>query len=129
MRLLMLTLLVTASAVATAAHHGKILTNKAGMTLYTFDKDQRNESTCYDSCAAQWPPYLAAQGAEAKKGWKIIERNDGTKQWAYKGHPLYTWVGDTKQGDTTGDGVGGVWHTAEKNQKRKQEKVSGSPIY
>lgn len=129
MRLLMLTLLVTASAVATAAHHGKILTNKAGMTLYTFDKDQRNESTCYDSCAAQWPPYLAVQGAEAKKGRKIIERNDGTKQWAYKGHPLYTWVGDTKQGDTTGDGVGGVWHTAEKNQKRKQEKVSGSPIY
>ena len=42
----------------------------------------------------------------------IIDRKDGTKIWAYKGWPLYLWIKDTKPGETTGDGVGGVWHTA-----------------
>ena len=89
-----------------------ILTNKAGMTLYTFDNDAKATSNCYDGCAVKWPPFMATSNAKAKDGYSIITRKDGSKQWAYDDKPLYTWVGDTKKGDTKGDGVGGVWHVA-----------------
>jgi predicted lipoprotein with Yx(FWY)xxD motif len=95
----------------------EVLTNAAGMTLYTFDKDvQGSASNCYDEgdskCATNWPPLFADAGATADGDFTIIDRKDGTKIWAYKGWPLYLWIKDTKPGDTTGDGVGGVWHTA-----------------
>lgn len=92
----------------------EILTDASGMTLYTFDKDTAGVSNCYDDCAAKWPPAFADTGAMADGDFSIIDRTDGTKMWAYKGMPLYLWVKDTKPGDTTGDGVGGVWHTAVK---------------
>ncbi|MEM9320177.1 MAG: hypothetical protein AAGA70_14420 [Pseudomonadota bacterium] len=84
----------------------------SGMTLYTFSQDARNRSNCYDSCAAAWPPFLAEAAAEPQGGLGIIERNDGTRQWALNGQPLYFWQGDARQGDTTGHGVGGVWFAA-----------------
>jgi predicted lipoprotein with Yx(FWY)xxD motif len=95
----------------------EVLTNAAGMTLYTFDKDVPGEaSNCYDEgdskCATNWPPMFADAGATPEGDFTIIDRKDGTKIWAYKGWPLYLWIKDTKPGDTTGDGVGGVWHTA-----------------
>lgn len=87
------------------------LTAENGMTLYTFDKDATNLSNCYDSCAENWPPYLASAGA-TMVGLTAIVRNDGTSQWAKDGAPLYFWIGDNAPGDTNGDGVGGVWHIA-----------------
>ena len=90
----------------------EMLTDANGMTLYFFDKDTAGVSNCYDDCAANWPPLFADAGAAADGDYTIIDRTDGTKMWAYKGKPLYLWVKDTKPGDTTGDGVGGVWHTA-----------------
>ena len=94
-----------------------VLTNAAGMTLYTFDKDvQGSASNCYDEGTASAPPTgrrcFADAAAVAEGDFTIIDRKDGTKIWAYKGWPLYLWIKDTKPGDTTGDGVGGVWHTA-----------------
>jgi predicted lipoprotein with Yx(FWY)xxD motif len=89
---------------------GKILVDHKGMTLYTFDKDEMGKSNCYDKCAANWPPFLAAVDAQPEGEWTIIERTDGTKQWAYDGKPLYLWVKDTKPGDVTGDMVNDVWH-------------------
>ena len=89
---------------------GKIYTDEKGMTLYTFDKDEPGKSNCYDNCAANWPPYLAAEGDQPEGEWTIIDRTDGTKQWAYQGKPVYLWVKDTKPGDVTGDMVGEVWH-------------------
>ena len=91
---------------------GKIWTDEKGMTLYTFDKDEKDKTNCYDKCAVAWPPLAAAADAKADDEWTVVDRTDGTKMWAYDGHPLYTWIKDTKPGDTTGDGVGGVWHTA-----------------
>jgi predicted lipoprotein with Yx(FWY)xxD motif len=44
----------------------------------------------------------------------VVKRDDQSRQWAYKGRPLYRWAGDRKPGDSTGDGVGGVWHTAKR---------------
>ena len=91
---------------------GKVYTDPDGMTLYTFDKDEPGKTNCYDKCAANWPPFIAADDAVAEGEWTIVERTDGSKMWAYDGKPLYLYVKDEKAGDMTGDGVGGVWHLA-----------------
>jgi len=91
---------------------GKVFVDEKGMTLYIFDKDEAGKSNCYDQCATNWPPLAAAAGAMADGDWTIVDRTDGTKMWAFKGKPVYLWIKDTKPGDITGDGVGGVWHLA-----------------
>src|SRR5579885_654244 len=92
---------------------GKVLTDAKGMTLYTFDKDRNGKSACNGKCAENWPPLMASSSDKAGGGYTIIKRDDGKMQWAYKGKPLYTWVKDSKPGDTTGDGfLNGAWHVA-----------------
>lgn len=91
---------------------GTVLTDQNGMTLYTFDKDEAGVSNCYGKCAANWPPLMAPADANAEGDWSIVERKDGSTMWAYYGMPLYTFVGDEKPGDVTGDGKFGVWHVA-----------------
>ncbi len=100
-------------AIKSAEIGGKeVLTDAKGMTLYTFDKDAVGVSNCYDKCAVNWPPALAAADAAPEGDYTLVDRTDGTKMWAYKGMPLYLWIEDVAVGDTKGDGVGGVWHTA-----------------
>ena len=93
---------------------GDVLTGANGHTLYTFDKDQAGsgKSACNGPCAANWPPLAADSAATAEGDYSIITRDDGARQWAHKGKPLYFWVKDAKPGDTTGDGFNGVWKTA-----------------
>jgi predicted lipoprotein with Yx(FWY)xxD motif len=99
-------------AEVTTTDKGKTLADAKGMTLYTFDKDKAGQSACNGTCAKLWPPFRATAGASASGDWSIITRSDGSKQWAYKGKPLYAWSKDTKPGETTGDGVKMVWHVA-----------------
>jgi predicted lipoprotein with Yx(FWY)xxD motif len=87
-------------------------TDAKGMTLYTFDRDSGGKSACNGPCATNWPPLMATGDAKASGDWTIVTRDDGGKQYAYKGKPLYTWSKDAKPGDKTGDGVNNVWHTA-----------------
>ncbi len=82
------------------------------MTLYTFTKDSEGVSNCYDACAEKWPPHLAEYWDSPRAPFSTIDRKDGKKQWAKDGMPLYFWIKDAKKGDTTGDGVGGVWKAA-----------------
>ena len=91
-----------------------VLTGKNGMTLYTFDRDTAGagKSVCNGPCAANWPPLFAEDGASASGDWSIVTRDDGKKQFAYKGKPLYFWVKDAKPGDRTGDGFNSVWRLA-----------------
>lgn len=91
-----------------------VLVNADGMTLYTFDKDVAGsgKSTCNGPCAANWPPLAAAADASASGDWSIVTRDDGGKQWAYKGKPLYRWIKDQKPGDRTGDGFNNAWRLA-----------------
>jgi len=97
---------------APSAKNGMFVDAK-GMTLYTFDKDAAGKSVCNGPCATNWPPLIVADNSKAAGDWTIVVRDDGQKQWAYKGKPLYTWAKDTKPGDTTGDGfMNGVWHVA-----------------
>lgn len=89
------------------------LVDAKGMTLYTFDKDSDGKSACNGPCATNWPPLMAAADAKASGDWTIVTRDDGSKMWALKGKPLYTFAKDTKPGDTTGDGfLNGAWHIA-----------------
>lgn len=102
-------------AVKSADIGGKmVLTDARGMTLYTWDKDEMGvASNCYDQCATNWPPLLVPADTAVEGDWTLMDRKDSDmKIVAYKGWPLYLWVKDTRPGDTTGDGVGGTWHTA-----------------
>lgn len=97
---------------------GEVLTDAHGMTLYTFDNDTEGESSCTGSCATTWPPLITTENSppsdiEGAQGeFTIITRDDGDKQIAYDGKPLYTYIGDTAAGDISGDGLNGVWHIA-----------------
>ena len=64
-------------------------------------------------CAQQAQLFLqrAAEGAPAGD-FTLVTRDDGKKQWAAKGWPLYYWAKDTKPGDKTGDGFNNVWRAA-----------------
>ena len=86
---------------------GKAWVDSKGMALYMFDKDKGGKSMCNDKCAVAWPPLAVAAGAKAAGDWTIVIRDDKSKMWAYKGHPLYTFIDDKKAGDVTGDNKDG----------------------
>ncbi|RZJ85124.1 MAG: hypothetical protein EOO64_01790 [Massilia sp.] len=82
------------------------------MTIYTFDKDTAGsgKSSCNGLCAKMWPLIpLTVEWIESP--YSIVTRDDGSRQLAYKGRPLYLYSGDAKPGDRKGDKLHGVWHT------------------
>ena len=96
---------------------GEVLVDANGMTLYRFDKDKSAVSNCAGACAMTWPPLLLEAGAAApvtgngvQGPLSVIARSDGGRQVADNGHALYRFSGDTKPGDTNGDGFGNIWH-------------------
>lgn len=97
---------------------GNALQTSAGKTLYVFDGDhvdmgQQGRSSCNKQCAQEWPPFSAKQGAKASGYWSIITRRDGSKQWAYKERPLYTFSKAAPPDPTAGNGYeGNTWHVA-----------------
>lgn len=92
---------------------GKAWVDAGGMTLYTFDRDTTpGKSACNGKCATNWPPFTASPEAKNTGDWTVILRDDGAKQWAYKGKPVYTWMDDHQPGDIDGDGRNNVWHIA-----------------
>ena len=97
---------------------GAYLTGAGGMTLYIRTSDPAGGSSCTGGCATAWPPLAVAAGAQpvAEPGvtgtLATFTRSDGALQVTYNGHALYYYATDTKPGDTTGQGVGGVWFEA-----------------
>lgn len=91
-----------------------VFTDARGMTLYTFDRDAAGsgKSVCNGPCATNWPPLMATATDQPRGDWSIVTRDDGQRQWAYKGKPVYLWMRDAKPGDRTGDGINGVWKLA-----------------
>jgi predicted lipoprotein with Yx(FWY)xxD motif len=106
-------------AVATVSA-GQTLTGEDGMTLYIFKKDTMDsgKSVCNGDCATAWPPYVLEDGEEVKAEDGVtgtitmITRDDGTKQVAYNGMPLYYFQGDEAAGDANGQGLNDVWFIA-----------------
>jgi predicted lipoprotein with Yx(FWY)xxD motif len=97
---------------------GKILVNSKGLTLYLFRQDKGTTSACTAACAVNWPPLrtqgkpTAGSGANASLLGTSM-RSDGKPQVTYHGHPVYSFTGDTKAGNTNGQGVnafGGRWY-------------------
>ncbi|MBN8750930.1 MAG: hypothetical protein J0I65_26030 [Variovorax sp.] len=101
-----------AQAAAPVKTTGGMLVNTSGMTLYTFDNDTAGsgKSACNGPCAGLWPPVAADADAKPEGDMTIIARDDGTKQWAFKGKPVYLYKSDMKAGDMTGDNFKNVWH-------------------
>src|SRR5262249_2436995 len=94
---------------------GTVWADSKGMTLYTLDQDQPNSSTCYGKCTRVWPPMWAPADAMNTGAWTVIEREDGSTMWAYRGHPLYRYMEDAEPGSVAGEGVmdrWGAWHAA-----------------
>lgn len=88
---------------------GMLVASANDMTLYTFDKDPAGKSVCNGPCAANWPPLAAPADAKPVGDFTVVTRDDGSKQWAYRGKPLYFWIKDTKPGDKSGDGFNNIW--------------------
>jgi predicted lipoprotein with Yx(FWY)xxD motif len=91
--------------------------NAAGHTLYVFDADLAwpGHSVCNGDCAANWPPLAPPAGKALIAPFSATTRDDGSKQLAYAGRPLYAFIVDTAPGQTSGDGInafGGIWHIA-----------------
>jgi len=96
---------------ASSPKFGTVLTGPDGKTLYVHAGDSATTSTCTGACATAWPPLAATGQPTAGPGVTgqlgTLTRADGTKQVSYAGMPLYSWQGDAKPGDVTGDGVEG----------------------
>jgi len=103
---------------------GPIMMTQEGLTLYTqlgyrlqyggrlsrdgyryayADAKHVGTRGCVDACTDTWHPYVAPPDAQASGPWEIETRPDGTRQWSYKGAPLYTYAGDKQQGDLNGN--------------------------
>jgi len=101
-----------ALAAVPVTNEGDVLVDRNGMTLYTFDRDSELKSVCNAQCAVDSPPLVAAAGAKRAGRYAIIAREDGRRQWAYKGKPLYLRATDRKPGDRSGDGADNLWRIA-----------------
>ena len=104
------------TAIATVSGTSEtILTNAQGLTLYYRTSDVPPSTVCSGGCAGAWPPLIVSgsgtpTSATSLPGKLTVVADANGNQVAYNGHPLYTYSGDTGPGQTTGEGVGGVWH-------------------
>ena len=91
---------------------GTYLVGSSGRAIYLWVADSGDRSSCAGACAKAWPPVIATStphvtGGVVAADLSMITRSDGTKQLAYKSHPLYYFVGDTGPGMTKGQGSNG----------------------
>jgi predicted lipoprotein with Yx(FWY)xxD motif len=109
---------------------GTILVDGNGRSLYLFEADTGSTSTCSGPCATAWPPELTTGAAVAADGVNSASlgtspRGDGTTMVTYAGHPLYRFVGDTKPGDTKGQGInqfGGGWYVVSPRRQSRSHR-------
>lgn len=92
---------------------GLTLVDSNGHVLYQYQPDPKGSSTCTGGCATAWPP-LTVPGTTVKVGpnlpaaqFSTITGPGGIHIVADAGHALYRFAGDTKAGQTSGEGVGG----------------------
>jgi predicted lipoprotein with Yx(FWY)xxD motif len=103
--------------VATSATLGSYVAGRDGLSLYEFTKDTTpGKSACTGNCAGSWPALTVSAASDVTLGTGVtctvatITRDDGTMQVTLNGHPLYYFSGDTKAGDTNGQGLNNVWY-------------------
>jgi predicted lipoprotein with Yx(FWY)xxD motif len=118
---------------------GRVLVDGRGRTLYLFEKDKHGKSACTGQCASFWPPLIASGKPLAAAGAKAsllgtTKRRDGRLQVTYNHHPLYTFVKDTRKGQTNGeevDAFGAEWYAVSaagaKVEKTDAKSSGGDP--
>lgn len=94
---------------------GAVLAGPNGMTLYVYVNDRElGKSVCTGTCESNWPPFRPASADPAPQDpLSVISRLDNSKQYAYKGKPLYYAKTDKKPGDTTGHKFRDFWLVAQ----------------
>ncbi len=112
---------------------GTVLVDARGRTLYLFEKDRNGMSSCTAACLAYWPALTSIGTPRADNGvhqslLKLAPAHNGARQVTYAGHPLYTFVGDKRAGQTTGEGLrnfGAEWYALAASG-RKVERSEGA---
>ena len=113
-------------ALSTSTTLGSYLSDKDGKSLYFFATDAKGQASCTGGCEAVWPPFYVDNLTAEKLSsgltltdFTTITTTSGKKQLTYKGWPLYYYAPSINgtntpetAGQTTGDGVGGVWFIA-----------------
>ena len=84
--------------------------NPGSQRLYTYDLDRADRSFCNEGCDGARPPVPAPASAKTLGLWTVVRRDDGSLQWAYRGHPVYTMYHDAPD-NPTGDGEDGRHQT------------------
>jgi predicted lipoprotein with Yx(FWY)xxD motif len=115
---------------------GRVLVDARGRTLYLFEPDEFGRSVCYGACARAWPPLVTSGTPRARAGARAAllataKRRDGRMQVTYAGYPLYSFVRDSRPGQTLGqglDGFGGEWYVLDgRGRKIEDGRHGGDP--
>jgi predicted lipoprotein with Yx(FWY)xxD motif len=86
-------------------------------SLYYSSSDTSTSVTCQSTCTETWVPFLKPvapligspfpNGPSGTLTW--MRGSDGC-QAEYNGHPLYTYAGDVRPAEATGNGLHGIWY-------------------
>lgn len=123
-------------AVDTLEGAGPYLTDASGRALYLLEGEPQGESTCYDACAEEWPPFLAPQGSPTAGAASVqpgligtLQRRDGSTQVTYGGHALYYYHDDQGPGQTAGHDLTdrwGEWYLVQPGGEALEEHAGGT---
>jgi predicted lipoprotein with Yx(FWY)xxD motif len=104
------------TAAKNAALNTSILGNQSRHTLYHLTSEKGKKFVCVGACATLWPPLTVPKGTKPVAGPGItksklgtITRPDGRIQVTYAGLTLYRYSGDSKAGQTNGEGIQNIW--------------------
>jgi predicted lipoprotein with Yx(FWY)xxD motif len=107
---------------AADSQFGDVLFDGENQAIYYFDKESGQKSECYGACAEAWPPVLTEgeprAGAGVQQGLLgTTQRDDGTTQVTYDGHPLYLYAHEGPNQVTCHDvsEFGGLWLAVQPN--------------
>lgn len=107
---------------------GDLFIDENELTLYIFEQDENGVSNCLNSCATIWPPLLASNQSVESKDFTTTTRENGDKQWSFKGYPLYLYSGDSNPGETNGQGLQNHWFVAQPDPVKHADSEEGPII-
>lgn len=115
-------------SIADNAGLGHHLVDAEGRALYVFLNDENGVSNCTDACLESWPAVLTEGRAITSPGLVpgfvgSLERDNGTTQVTFRGHPLYYFTGDTEPGDLLGQARAELWYVLSPTG----EMITGAP--
>ena len=113
---------------------GTILVDPGGGTLYLFEKDSKGTSACTSACLNYWPAFTSRTVPRAGTGVRqsllgLAKPQHGLRQVTYAGHPLYSFVGDKRAGQTSGEGLsnfGADWYALSAGGRKVEQNQSSN---